>query len=702
MRVTLFDDVRARDLTVHELAAEDLYALILQTHAPTKHDLPLLKLAAFGDRRSDKGSLRHDNNVLSISGLECDYDAERMSFDEATSLARASAAECILYTSPSHTPDAPRWRALFPFAGEMTPPGRTLMADRANAIFNGVLARETWTLSQAFYFGSTSDNFQSIHLEGTPIDALDLPTAPYEAPKRQETSLDDLPPRIRRAIRDGDPSKFGFGQDRSRLVFYVASSLVRAGWDDTRIADLLTDRVYPISAHTLEQSDPGHYASRQAANARKAAAEDWDRTVAGQVLADSQANVKRALQLMSTRFTWDTRLGRGYVNGAGPLRVLDDHEVNELRLSVDRDYHFRPTKDFFYDVVDHLTHLTLVDPVAIYLDRMAPLWDGQPRIGGPDAPSWLTYYGGAEDTPYTRAVGRLILLAACRRTRAPGCKFDEMLVFVDPTQGTGKSTVLQILAVEDDWFTDSLPLHARDKETIEHLSGRWIVECGELNGMRHSDVDELKTFLARRVDRARLAYGRLPVNAPRRCVFFGTTNSDAFLRDRENRRFWPVRVKRWDLKALEHDRDQLWAEAAQAEARNESIRLEEELWGDAAEVQSTFRQEEPWASEINDVIKGMDGKISSTDVWKIIGKPLGQRLQHDNQRLGEAMRELGFERVRARMGQAIAWCYRRPADAQAWRTIFVHRDPLPPHVCTASFDDAPTTPNTDGEDLIPF
>jgi predicted P-loop ATPase len=55
-----------------------------------------------------------------------------------------------------------------------------------------------------------------------------------------------------------------------------------------------------------------------------------------------------------------------------------------------------------------------------------------PRLDG-----WLTRYCGAADTPLNRAFGRKTLLAAVRRVREPGCKFDFMLVLEGP-QGQGK------------------------------------------------------------------------------------------------------------------------------------------------------------------------------------------------------------------------------------------------------------------------
>ena len=91
-------------------------------------------------------------------------------------------------------------------------------------------------------------------------------------------------------------------------------------------------------------------------------------------------------------------------------------------------------------------------PVREYLDSLK--WDKTARIS-----NWLTTYCGVEDTPYSRAVGRIWLLAAVRRIRQPGVKFDQMLVFEGFRQGEGKSTVGAILA-NNEWFTDDLPIDA--------------------------------------------------------------------------------------------------------------------------------------------------------------------------------------------------------------------------------------------------
>jgi hypothetical protein len=73
--VTIFPNLRATSRTRWEGPPEQLAALIRRMTATRKDALPLLKLARFGDIRSDAESLRHDPNVIAVTGVEADYDA---------------------------------------------------------------------------------------------------------------------------------------------------------------------------------------------------------------------------------------------------------------------------------------------------------------------------------------------------------------------------------------------------------------------------------------------------------------------------------------------------------------------------------------------------------------------------------------------------------------------------------------------------
>jgi predicted P-loop ATPase len=323
--------------------------------------------------------------------------------------------------------------------------------------------------------------------------------------------------------------------------------------------------------------------------------------------------------------------------------MLQDEAVARLWLTIDEKYQFRPGKDFFWTVVEDEARRHGYHPVRDYLDGLK--WDGEARID-----DWLIKYGGADDTPFIRAVGALFLIAAVRRIRQPGCKFDEMLVLRSP-QGTMKSSALRALVPEEDWFSDDLPLNGDTKTVIERLHGRWIVEAAELKGMRNSGIEHLKAFLSRQVDRSRMAYGRITKEAPRQCVIAGTTNSERFLKDNTgNRRFWPIVIDRFDVEAIRRDRDQIWAEASEREASGESIRLDSGLYPAAAEVQEEHRVEDPYLMELKKVLGDIEGKILAADVWEIIDLPVGQRSQHHNERIGEAMRELDFRRKKLRFG----------------------------------------------------
>lgn len=211
-------------------------------------------------------------------------------------------------------------------------------------------------------------------------------------------------------------------------------------------------------------------------------------------------------------------------------------------------------------------------PVREYLLGL-PKWDGVKRVD-----ELLIKYLGAEDNVYTRETTRKTLVAAVARTMTPGIKFDTVLVLNGP-QGIGKSTLFSKLGGE--FFSDSLSISdMRDKTAAEKLQGYWILEIGELAGIRKIDEETLKSFLSRQDDKFRASYGYSVEDHPRQCIIVGTTNQEAgFLRDiTGGRRFWPVKTpgsrvdKPWNIK----DVDQIWAEVMEYYSKGESLILSDE------------------------------------------------------------------------------------------------------------------------------
>ena len=280
---------------------------------------------------------------------------------------------------------------------------------------------------------------------------------------------------------------------------------------------------------------------------------------------------------------------RGPVPWSHPSRFWRDADDAQLVCYVDDCY-----GSFSERFVDVALAKTADDrsyhPIRDYFAAL-PAWDGVPRVD-----TLLIDYLGAEDNGYVRAVCRKSLCAAYRRVFHPGIKFDYMPV-LNGAQGIGKSTFISNLGKE--WFSDSLSLSdMNDKTAAEKLQGYWIMEIGELAGMKKADIDKVKAFISRSDDKYRAAFGRRVTSHPRQCVFFGTTNSEnGYLRDiTGNRRFWNVRVtgrgkyRLWQM--TPELVDQVWAEVA-AVAEDEELFLSPEL-------EAFARREQRGAMEMDD------------------------------------------------------------------------------------------------------
>jgi AAA domain/Primase C terminal 2 (PriCT-2) len=175
VKVTFFQNKSALLLRTVDLTLPQLRDEILATTGESKMQLPLLKLAIFGDKLSASNCLRTNENLNEITGIETDYDDGKISVDDAVAVMQKARLRCLIYPSVSHTLEKPRWRILLPTSRNYPPAMREKLVARINGLFGGKLAGESFTLSTAFFYGSVNNNpaHRAIVLDGDFIDLRD-------------------------------------------------------------------------------------------------------------------------------------------------------------------------------------------------------------------------------------------------------------------------------------------------------------------------------------------------------------------------------------------------------------------------------------------------------------------------------------------------------------------------------------------------
>jgi hypothetical protein len=159
IRFTFLQDKSGSSLVAKEVTLPELRDIVLTVKAASKDGLPWLKGARFGDKVSAKGSLRHDKNVLGFDAIELDYDKMEMSFDQAVATLKDMNVRALVYTTPTHTKEAPRLRVLLPVSRDDNPlDTRAKLVARVNGRFGGIFAGESFTLSQGYFYGRALDN----------------------------------------------------------------------------------------------------------------------------------------------------------------------------------------------------------------------------------------------------------------------------------------------------------------------------------------------------------------------------------------------------------------------------------------------------------------------------------------------------------------------------------------------------------------
>ena len=618
LTVTKFLDEKALSKTKHRKTLRQLVPIIRDRSAPTKAELPWLKLARFGEIRTRRNSLRNNRNVQAIEGIEGDHDAGTMPVAEAVKLLQAAGVAALIYTSPSHTAERPRWRVLCPTSAPLPPAERKRLCAGLNGILGGALAVESFTLSQSYYFGRVADNpdHRVELVEGTAIDlvpgldAIAIGKGGAAQPKPSTADPDDddelrgdpdwermgsALAAIPAAARDdregcwrpvgmalhhetgGSEDGFGLWDEWSREGGKYDAADQRRVWDSFG-----SGSGKPVTIATLY-----HLAQRHGWQPnQQARAAGLQASKSGAIL----SNLRNALHLLRTDPALSGLLAFDQMQ-CGPVLMRPVPRYPADALDAARPWTPRPVEDgdvtalldylqgagltaLGFDVLHRAVDLRAAErpfhPVRDYLDALA--WDGTPRLGG-----WLTAYLGAEATPYAAGIGRMFLVSMVARVFKPGCKADYMPI-LEGVQGAGKSAACRILG--GPWFSDALPdLAGSDQVRLSmHLRGKWLIEPAELSALSRAETATLKAFVTREVESFTPKHGRREVREPRQCVFLGTTNPDGngYLKDSTGgRRFWPVQVgDALDLDGLARDRDQLFAEAVAA------FRAGEQWWPD--------------------------------------------------------------------------------------------------------------------------
>lgn len=278
--------------------------------------------------------------------------------------------------------------------------------------------------------------------------------------------------------------------------------------------------------------------------------------------------------------------------------AIKDHNITDLRLQISKGYGVSFTKEMVGECLEHVAHTKQsYHPVQEYLAGLE--WDGVKRIEN------LFYEYGTLDNTHVKAEHKKLIqamtkrwfISAIARIMQAGCKVDASLVLMGG-QGIGKSTFFRMLAVQDDWFSDSAIDIRGGRDSYSKLKGKWIYEFAELADTKKRDSEVTKAFLSSQSDLYRPAYARYEVNQKRQVVFCGTTNELEIFKDSENRRYYPIPLVSLDLPKIKRVVGQIWAEAKHYYNSGEPWHLIPEEARDLAEYQAPYKATDTWLEAI--------------------------------------------------------------------------------------------------------
>jgi Virulence-associated protein E-like domain len=531
--------------------------------------------------------------------------------------------------------------AMMPLPGTITlPSSAKLPADRISSLVEVVNDyRPIRELKSSPTF--KLDDFPETHSPN--LKPINFPANETIVPLGLDALPDKLPDDLAKLIQHGDDPDHPIGskdarfRDSNEVVWKVATDLALLNNDPSIIAGLMLNRELEISKTILSKRCPQNFTIRLIQSAFENMSTGWHDVYKDGSPKQSMQNALSALTRLGVDFEYDSfnnRKGFRIDRSISRTELSEDGCANLRKLIVDR-LGFDPGKGHTFDAANILCLENSFHPVLDYIDAIE--WDGETGID-----RMLTDYFGADATPYTLAVSKHLMVSAIRRLRQPGTRLDNLIV-LEAEYGSAPSAALQILAGETNHSNQSV-LALDPRAQVEAVEGVWIYELCRLEGLTRVEASKINTFMMRQENLIRPTGPKAMPHRARQCSFVATTVLGSTLNPAlATCPLLPVKTGQIDLDGLEHDRDQLWAEAAHLESQVDELIFPEKLRPDE---QKNHTGSDPWLEVLGKVEghrKGDYNRISTQELAEVhLGIKGGHLHAYHPKRLGNLMRGLGW------------------------------------------------------------
>lgn len=160
------------------------------TTYPDKASQPLIKLGTFENASRGAG-----HSLTTISGIEIDYDAGKVTAHSAAKLLRQAGIECAVCSTYTSSTDCQKWRVFAPTSRELPAELRPYLVSALDGVLGNIAARESYTPKQTFFYGRNPETpYVFFHVSGQAVDVIlkDSANTFYKADKRAKAEREQL------------------------------------------------------------------------------------------------------------------------------------------------------------------------------------------------------------------------------------------------------------------------------------------------------------------------------------------------------------------------------------------------------------------------------------------------------------------------------------------------------------------------------